>query len=178
MKRMNYEWKTITPYNIRVQRRNPVTSQPVRMALQLYQVDQKSYLLDFKSLVDSGACDSRRDSVPSRSHSVSSQDSAFFRRRLDSSGSSCDRAMTHRISIDEDSLMEPLPGSPVREPFNDFQGVKVRSHSVCTTPISGLMIPPNFSESLNPTPTSGPPQHQTMEFFEMCSELIAALARQ
>ena len=86
MKRLNYEWKNITPYNIRVQRRNPVTSQPVRMALQLYQVDQRSYLLDFKSLVDAGAegakerlSSSGTDSNPSRSNSVSSSDSAFYR---------------------------------------------------------------------------------------------------
>ena len=85
MKKLNYEWKNITPYNIRVQRRNPVTSQPVRMALQLYQVDPKSYLLDFKSLVDPGPDgvkerhSSSTDSNPSRSNSVSSSDSAFFR---------------------------------------------------------------------------------------------------
>ena len=87
MKKLNYEWKNITPYNIRVQRRNPVTSQPVRMALQLYQVDPKSYLLDFKSLVDAGPevvavkerHSSSTDSNPSRSNSVSSSDSAFFR---------------------------------------------------------------------------------------------------
>ena len=40
----------INPFNVRVRRKNPVTGKFVKMTLQLYQVDFKSYLLDFKSL--------------------------------------------------------------------------------------------------------------------------------
>ena len=40
----------INPFNVRVRRKNPVTDKYVKMTLQLYQVDFKSYLLDFKSL--------------------------------------------------------------------------------------------------------------------------------
>ena len=40
----------INPFNVRVRRKNPVTGKYVKMTLQLYQVDFKSYLLDFKSL--------------------------------------------------------------------------------------------------------------------------------
>lgn len=44
------EWKTVTSYHVRVRRKNPVSGKFVKMSLQLYQVDQKNYLLDFKSL--------------------------------------------------------------------------------------------------------------------------------
>jgi len=44
------EWKIVNPFHVRARRRNPVTQKYVKMALQLYQVDYKSYLLDFKSL--------------------------------------------------------------------------------------------------------------------------------
>ncbi|CAH1773361.1 unnamed protein product [Owenia fusiformis] len=50
MKQLDYEWKVVNPFHIRVRRANPVTGKHVKMSLQLYQVDQKSYLLDFKSL--------------------------------------------------------------------------------------------------------------------------------
>jgi len=40
----------VNQYQVRVRRKNPVTGRHVKMSLQLYQVDYKSYLLDFKSL--------------------------------------------------------------------------------------------------------------------------------
>ncbi len=80
MKQLDFEWKVINPYHVIVRKRvgdhtqvsfddNEVASFHVRsvsfaliqhyfillqpkMSLQLYQVDQRSYLLDFKSLVD------------------------------------------------------------------------------------------------------------------------------
>ncbi|XP_071438984.1 5'-AMP-activated protein kinase catalytic subunit alpha-2 [Hetaerina americana] len=50
MKALNFEWKVINPYHVRVRHENPLTGKYVKMSLQLYQVDYKSYLLDFKSL--------------------------------------------------------------------------------------------------------------------------------
>lgn len=40
----------VNPYHLRVRRKNPVTGNLVKMSLQLYQVDNRSYLLDFKSI--------------------------------------------------------------------------------------------------------------------------------
>jgi len=40
----------VNPYHVLVRRRNEVAKHYVKMSLQLYQVDYKSYLLDFKSL--------------------------------------------------------------------------------------------------------------------------------
>ncbi|CAG9559368.1 unnamed protein product [Danaus chrysippus] len=50
MKALDYEWKVINPYHVRVRTMNKMTQKYVKMSLQLYQVDYKSYLLDFKSL--------------------------------------------------------------------------------------------------------------------------------
>ena len=44
------EWKIINAYSVRVRQKNKVTDRYSKMSLQLYQVDFKSYLLDFKSL--------------------------------------------------------------------------------------------------------------------------------
>ncbi|XP_031638549.1 5'-AMP-activated protein kinase catalytic subunit alpha-2 [Contarinia nasturtii] len=53
MKALDYEWKIINPYHVRVRRvNNSPGKYDVKMSLQLYQVDAKSYLLDFKSLTN------------------------------------------------------------------------------------------------------------------------------
>lgn len=46
--------QVVNPYHLRVRRKNPVTGTLVKMSLQLYQVDSRSYLLDFKS-IDGGS---------------------------------------------------------------------------------------------------------------------------
>jgi 5'-AMP-activated protein kinase catalytic alpha subunit len=51
MKALDYEWKVINPYHVRVRKINQDGGY-VKMSLQLYQVDPKSYLVDFKSLTD------------------------------------------------------------------------------------------------------------------------------
>jgi len=52
MKALDYEWKIINPFHVRVRRYNAKTGRYSKMSLQLYQVDNKSYLLDFKSLTN------------------------------------------------------------------------------------------------------------------------------
>lgn len=47
---LGYEWKIINPFSLRVISRNNANGKYTKIALQLYQVDHKSYLLDFKSL--------------------------------------------------------------------------------------------------------------------------------
>nr|AZZ65890.1 AMP-activated protein kinase alpha subunit [Gecarcinus lateralis] len=48
MKVLGFEWKVVNPFHVRVRRKNPITGGCVQMALQLYQVDYRSHLLDFK----------------------------------------------------------------------------------------------------------------------------------
>jgi len=55
MKTLDFEWKVINPYHVQVRRKSPANAKYVKMSLQLYQVDYKSYLLDFKSLVEEEA---------------------------------------------------------------------------------------------------------------------------
>ncbi|XP_046684211.1 5'-AMP-activated protein kinase catalytic subunit alpha-2 isoform X1 [Homalodisca vitripennis] len=50
MKALDFEWKVVNPYHVRVRHRKTPESKYTKMSLQLYQVDYKSYLLDFKSL--------------------------------------------------------------------------------------------------------------------------------
>ncbi|MEJ1282690.1 protein kinase AMP-activated alpha 2 catalytic subunit [Cricetulus griseus] len=50
MKQLDFEWKVVNAYHLRVRRKNPVTGTYVKMSLQLYLVDNRSYLLDFKSI--------------------------------------------------------------------------------------------------------------------------------
>jgi len=50
MKTLGYEWKIINPYHVRVRQKSKLHDRYIKMSLQLYQVDFKSYLLDFKSL--------------------------------------------------------------------------------------------------------------------------------
>ncbi|XP_046463597.1 5'-AMP-activated protein kinase catalytic subunit alpha-2-like isoform X2 [Daphnia pulex] len=50
MKTLDFEWKMVNPFHVRVRSKNPVNGRYAKMSLQLYQVDYKSYLLDFKSL--------------------------------------------------------------------------------------------------------------------------------
>ncbi|XP_034386208.1 5'-AMP-activated protein kinase catalytic subunit alpha-2 isoform X3 [Cyclopterus lumpus] len=52
MRQLSFDWKVVNPYHLRVRRKNPVTGTLVKMSLQLYQVDSRSYLLDFKSIDD------------------------------------------------------------------------------------------------------------------------------
>ena len=51
MKALDYEWKVLSPYHVRVRKKNKEECY-VKMSLQLYQVDPKSYLVDFKSLTN------------------------------------------------------------------------------------------------------------------------------
>jgi len=50
MKSLDFEWKIVNPYHVRVRRKCPMDGKHAKLSLQLYQVDYKSYLLDFKSL--------------------------------------------------------------------------------------------------------------------------------
>jgi 5'-AMP-activated protein kinase, catalytic alpha subunit len=53
MKALDFEWKIINPYHVRVRKQDAnETGKFIKMSLQLYQVDAKSYLLDFKSLTN------------------------------------------------------------------------------------------------------------------------------
>ncbi|KAK5907311.1 hypothetical protein CesoFtcFv8_005177 [Champsocephalus esox] len=72
MRTLSFDWKVVNPYHLRVRRKNPVTGNLVKMSLQLYQVDSRSYLLDFKSIDDDiiEAAGKSGSSTPQRSGST------------------------------------------------------------------------------------------------------------
>uniref|UniRef100_A0A915KKR4 non-specific serine/threonine protein kinase n=1 Tax=Romanomermis culicivorax TaxID=13658 RepID=A0A915KKR4_ROMCU len=60
MKSLDFEWRLMNPYHVIVRRKDDSATAP-KMSLQLYQVDNRSYLLDFKSLADEeGSANSSR----------------------------------------------------------------------------------------------------------------------
>ncbi|RXG68234.1 hypothetical protein Avbf_07797 [Armadillidium vulgare] len=63
MKVLNFEWKVMNPYYVKVRRKNPITGNHVYMSLQLYQVDYKSHLLDFK-VISSDHSEKTGDTTP------------------------------------------------------------------------------------------------------------------
>ncbi|VDP90034.1 unnamed protein product [Echinostoma caproni] len=70
MHTLGYEWKVINPFNVRVRKWNPVLQHHSKLVLQLYQVDTRSYLLDFKC-IDESQHDSDSLLVRRRSNNVS-----------------------------------------------------------------------------------------------------------
>ncbi|XP_051501584.1 5'-AMP-activated protein kinase catalytic subunit alpha-2 isoform X1 [Myxocyprinus asiaticus] len=100
MKQLEYEWKVVNPYHLRVRRKNPVTGNFVKMSLQLYQVDNRSYLLDFKSIDDDVIEHKSGSSTPQRSGSTA----GLHRPRL-----SIDSTAT--VAVEMPQLSSSLPGS-------------------------------------------------------------------
>ncbi|XP_016378520.1 5'-AMP-activated protein kinase catalytic subunit alpha-2 [Sinocyclocheilus rhinocerous] len=99
MKQLEYEWKVVNPYHLRVRQKNPVTGNFVKMSLQLYQVDNRSYLLDFKSIDDDAIEHKSGSSTPQRSGSTA----GLHRPRL-----SIDSAS---VAVEMPQLSSSLPGS-------------------------------------------------------------------
>ncbi|MEE6458105.1 hypothetical protein FKM82_000177 [Ascaphus truei] len=133
MKQLGYEWKVVNPYFLRVRRKNPVTSMYTKMSLQLYQVDSRTYLLDFRSIDDEVTEAKSETATPRRSGSVSN----------------------YRPSLKNDADA-------------DVQG-KSSDGSVTSSLTSSV---DSTNADLIPRPGS-----HTIEFFEMCANLIKILAR-
>ncbi|XP_044132638.1 5'-AMP-activated protein kinase catalytic subunit alpha-1 [Bufo gargarizans] len=133
MKQLDYEWKVVNPYYLRVRRKNPVTSMYTKMSLQLYQVDSRTYLLDFRS-IDDEVTDPKSEAAP--------------RRR---SGSVSNARNAQKSDSDAEGPGKSSDGS---------------------VPSSLTSSVDSSSNDLVPRPGS-----HTIEFFEMCANLIKILAR-
>eukprot|EP00047_Mylnosiga_fluctuans_P004713 m.236126 g.236126 ORF g.236126 m.236126 type:complete len:251 (-) comp12931_c0_seq1:142-894(-) len=53
MKELNFQWKAVGPYHTRCRVWNQVSGSMIKMSLQLYRVDEHTYLLDFRHLPSS-----------------------------------------------------------------------------------------------------------------------------
>jgi 5'-AMP-activated protein kinase catalytic alpha subunit len=79
MKSLDFEWKIVNAYHVRVRRRSGREGIHAKMSLQLYQVDYKSYLLDFKSL----SCEdpdptASNDGIPTMAYTANSHHTMDF----------------------------------------------------------------------------------------------------
>ncbi|KAK3750532.1 hypothetical protein QZH41_018145, partial [Actinostola sp. cb2023] len=111
---LGYEWKLVNPFHLRVLGTNKVSGKTTKISLQLYQVDPKSYLLDFKSI----------PSPSKNEQSITSESDRLSRRS--SANSSC-------------SSLKDCAGHSAEQ----------------------IYVPVG---------------HHTLDFLEMCSNLIIALA--
>jgi len=147
MKKLNYSWNIVSPFHVKVKRINPITKLENKMSLQLYQVDSRSYLLDFSSLHED---DSSQDVITTITVDDESPRSEWESQAADtmSVGSSCGSS--------SDKLTKSMSSN------STFDTNK--SSRVTTTTSSDHTTAPSSA-------------HHTMEFFEMCSSLITALAR-
>ncbi|XP_052775914.1 5'-AMP-activated protein kinase catalytic subunit alpha-2-like isoform X3 [Mya arenaria] len=128
MKALGFDWKVINNYHVRVRKLNPVTNKYTKMSLQLYQVDQKSFLLDFKSLLEGSEDGLNRASSMA---SQGSSDNVIF-------GNASFSVFERDAHTGQNILLMPEEKMEVDEPAR------------C---------------------------HHTLEFFEMCAQLITTLAR-
>ncbi|CAH2296434.1 5 -AMP-activated kinase catalytic subunit alpha-1 isoform X1 [Pelobates cultripes] len=133
MKQLGYEWKIVNPYYLRVRRQNPITSVYAKMSLQLYQVDSRTYLLDFRS-IDDEVTEPKSESATPRSGSIGNNSRPLQKNdtEAEGQGKSSDGSVPSSLTSSVDSTnaeVIPRPGS------------------------------------------------HTIEFFEMCANLIKILAR-
>jgi len=145
MKQLGFEWKVVNPYCVRARRQNPKKpTSYVKIGLQLYQVDHKSYLLDFKNI---------------------KQAELSMRQRANSLTNSNTR------SGSRDSICgSPIPSDQARSMSSSFNA----GHQFFG---SATDVSPRESLNLGTADELLEREHQTMEFFEMCADLIRTLAR-
>ncbi|XP_048450618.1 5'-AMP-activated protein kinase catalytic subunit alpha-1-like isoform X1 [Rhincodon typus] len=123
MKQLGYEWKVLNPYYLRVRRLNPTTGTFSKMSVQLYQVDGRTYLVDFRSIEADEVIEPKSGSTtPRRSGSISSyhRSSSKNDSDTDSAGKMADGALSCSGSSGESGLpseLGPRPGSHIIEFF-------------------------------------------------------------
>lgn len=159
MKTLGYGWKVVNDFSIRVRRKNPITGSYTKMGLQLYQVDQKSYLLDFKSLNYTDHPDAKMVDQMTKKAMHKSDENAG--------------GLVGSEEIVPDSVWEMV--KPQRRYSGQANEIPVDTKNSYSGPIMEMLeerssLPPHILHS-------GAMPHITMEFFEMCSNLIVTLAR-
>nr|CAH8870726.1 unnamed protein product [Trichobilharzia regenti] len=156
MNSLGYEWKVVNPFNVRVRKWNPILQHYSRLVLQLYQVDARSYLLDFKC-IDESQLEAEAVMGRIRSNNMSVC--------LDSCSGTPPAAMgTSTYSADGSLSGSTGSASPLPTYASDGLNAPELSRSFTT---AYQEVPVNKRTK----------RHQTMEFFEMCTELITTLAR-
>ncbi|XP_072227350.1 5'-AMP-activated protein kinase catalytic subunit alpha-1 isoform X1 [Leuresthes tenuis] len=110
MKQLDYEWKVVNPYYLRVRRKNPITGMQTKMSLQLYQVDSRTYLLDFRSIDDDMLETKSGTATPLRSGSVGNNRSTI-KNDVDGTDVSATSSTVQPTKTAEGSLASSLTSS-------------------------------------------------------------------
>ncbi|CAB1318790.1 unnamed protein product [Coregonus sp. 'balchen'] len=160
MKQLDYEWKVVNPYYLRVKRKNPVTGMQTKMSLQLYQVDSRTYLLDFRS-IDNDMLEAKSGTAtPHRSGSLGNYRTALKNDTAAEGGSQTE-------GTKEDATPTPATSIPPTP-------TKASESSLASSLTSSV---DSTGGDLAPTTAYPRPGSHTIEFFEMCANLIKLLAR-
>ncbi|CAL8277245.1 unnamed protein product [Merluccius merluccius] len=161
MKQLDYEWKVVNPYYLRVKRKNPVTSMQTKMSLQLYQVDSRTYLLDFRSIDDDMLETKSGTATPHRSGSVGN-----YRTTLKSEGEGAEGKGEAPLGLAMPAHPPTTPGGTAATTKPPAEGSLASSLTSSVDSLGGV------DPAVFPRPGS-----HTIEFFEMCANLIKLLAR-
>uniref|UniRef100_A0A183BWI6 Acyl carrier protein n=1 Tax=Globodera pallida TaxID=36090 RepID=A0A183BWI6_GLOPA len=174
MKFLDIEWKMLNAYHVVVRRRpkEPNIETP-KMSLQLYQVDQRSYLLDFKNLVDDESSLLDGSASSSRHASVSMPVRPSLRTNRAQS-------LPMPIEVERTAVSSASAGTAVGTVMPPGGGISPRqppSSTTGTTASGTVAASPTCGTAPAAPMTVEPRQSQTMQFFEICAALIGALAR-
>ncbi|KAL3321312.1 protein kinase, AMP-activated, alpha 2 catalytic subunit [Cichlidogyrus casuarinus] len=183
MSQLGYEWKIINPFNVRVRKWNPILKHYSKMMLQLYQVDNRSYLLDFKCIED----------VNGGNVSTSGRGSLYGVAPVSDVSANMNPSHTRRrcntMAGDGTSMIESKPSDFVHP---SLEGTSFDDQLLTKSEESSFAMEVDGANSLPEHGLAGErkdlwlaatstnfvkPRHQTMEFFEMCTELITTLSR-
>ncbi|CAK9302482.1 unnamed protein product [Gordionus sp. m RMFG-2023] len=209
MKSLDFEWKIVNPFHLYVRRKNKHDGNWIYLCLQLYQVDQKCFLLDFKSLNPNQTIlvenkkDLQRsksaDNVLNNSASLISGDLKSLKKD-ENSAESDSIANKDEIKNDEKNadVDEKGPNEKKKESqLDDHVFVQAEDdnkiYSLTDLESEGEDDFPKKNDSLDADDSSAfaekeinmnvysvtqkPKNHQILEFFEMCADLIVTLAR-
>uniref|UniRef100_A0A914HFR9 Acyl carrier protein n=1 Tax=Globodera rostochiensis TaxID=31243 RepID=A0A914HFR9_GLORO len=174
MKFLDIEWKMLNAYHVVVRRRpkEPNIETP-KMSLQLYQVDQRSYLLDFKNLVDDESSLLDGSASSSRHASVSMPVRPSLRTNRAQS-------LPMPIEVERTAVSSASAGTAVGTVVPPGGGISPRQPPLSTTGTTAsgtVAASPTCGTAPAAPMTVEPRQSQTMQFFEICAALIGALAR-
>ncbi|KAM6306645.1 5'-AMP-activated protein kinase catalytic subunit alpha-1-like [Podargus strigoides] len=112
--------KVVNPYYLRVRKKNHMTSAYSKMSLQLYQVDSRTYLLDFRSIDDEITEAKSGTASTQRSGSVNNCRSCQKDSDADAQGKYADMSLTPSVTsslVSSKADLTPRPGSHTIEFF-------------------------------------------------------------
>ena len=169
LKRLGFQWKIITYYLIDVRRKVPGTNRNAYMTIQLYQLDMRTFFVDFANKVPEGE--------------------EMVNKKMDIGFTMPIKTIDENENLSENEANENLDLS---ESSSESESITLKNSSTSSFKKefdkmqASFTSLPESEQSENMHETQGriilkngkkvrPREHVVMEFFEMCSDLIQAL---